>query len=167
MWFLSRSCMQYLYRSQFYLLSPWNKASNIHSIINVLCALWGVWVLLVSLRHSVSHLWKMPEKRLLKQLWTSYCFVASPVLSLKLHNCLLCFYLISFIVSTLKPHFERRKSTMNTVMKGCWERRDLRYAMLHQHVKGTCVFLLLSNNNTCLILQLLACKHICYCKVLQ
>lgn len=62
MWFLSRSCMQYLYLSQFYLLSPWNKASNIHSIINVLCALWGVLVLLVSLRHSVSHLWRMPEK---------------------------------------------------------------------------------------------------------
>lgn len=40
-------------------------------------------------------------------------------------------------------------------------------SMLHQHVKGTCVFFLLSNNNTCPILQLLACKHICYCKVLQ
>lgn len=136
--------------------------------MNVLCTVCGkFFIWRVSLSYSLSHLWKMPEKGC-----SSNCRVL--FIALWLPQCCLWNYTLACFVSisspekcnlrTAKPHFQWRKSTMNTV----WSiaRKKDTYVRYINILKVD-VFILLSNNNPSLIVQLKACKHICYCHVLQ
>lgn len=107
------------------------------------------------------------RKRLQESLWTSpYCFVSSQALSLKLHNCLHCFVSTSCDVSS--PTWEQWKHTKAKAMQ-----REKMLMCMHVDINiwraWACLYCTKKNNDTLwpLILQMLACKHICYCDILK